>query len=475
MKIGASHLLRGPDYRLERGPYEIVADGDCISSVERAEDAPAAIALPALVNAHDHGYGLPTLAVGAPDDALECWIPGLANRPESDPELEASVAFGRMALCGIGTTVHCHNSLRRDRLNEEAQAVARAAQSVGIRVAFSCPIADRNPLVYGDQAALAACGYPAELLSETGTTYPTGVEQISNALAVRNALGASLFNVQLGPIGPQWCSHETLARIAEVSAESDMRVHMHLLETERQRQWLDKTYGNQPLRWLEELGLLSPRLTVAHGVWLRTDECELLAERGVTVAVNSSSNLRLRSGIAPVSRFRQAGVAFAVGLDGSGIDDDQDMLRELRLFKHLQSGMGLIDQMPAADVLKSAFGAGFRAFNGQESYGRIEPGSLADIVTLDLTRLTAEAVDPNGELGDLVFARARSSDVISLMVAGRDVVVDGALSGFDFHEAECELAATARHALIRSSAGKLQASTRREAIRRYYGDGHHLD
>lgn len=475
MKIKAAHLLRGPNYVLESGPFQIETDGAHIAKVDRIGDSPPSIAMPALVNAHDHGYGVPTLAVGAPDDALECWIPGLANRPDSDPELEASVAFGRMALGGIGTTVHFHNSLRRDRLQDEAEAVARAAETVGIRVAFACPIGDQNPIVYGDHTKLAACDYPPEFLSGPGKDFPSGSEQVANALALNNALGSALFNVQLGPIGPQWCSDETLAHVASVSAESGMRVHMHLLETERQRQWLDKTYQSRPVQWLDEIGLLSPRLTVAHGVWLRSDECELLADRGVTIAVNSSSNLRLRSGFAPVSRFREAGVSFAVGLDGSGLDDDQDMLRELRLFKSLQSGMGLVDQMPASDVLKSAFGAGYRAFDGQQDYGLLEPGSLADMMTLDTGRITADAIDPQSNMRDLVFSRANSTDIRSLIVAGRSVVIDGSLVAFDFADTMRELAAAARRSKGNKTVNKSNLSARREAIRRYYRDEHHLD
>src|SRR5256885_433267 len=85
------------------------------------------------------------------------------------------------------------------------------------------------------------------------------------------------------------------------------------------------------IRRLDEMGLLSERLTVAHGVWLRPDECELLAARGVTVSVNTSSNLRLGSGLGPVALFKSKRLAWAMGLDGMAFDDDEDAMRELRL------------------------------------------------------------------------------------------------------------------------------------------------
>ena len=152
----ADRLLAAPG----RGPAERnvnleIAGGRIagISRSDRGRGSGGRIALPAMVNAHDHGYGLRPLALGGADDALECWIASL-TRPTVEPRLEAAVAFGRMALAGVGATVHCHNSLAADRLEAEAAGVARAAADVGIRVAFSCPIRDRNPWVYGDQRAL---------------------------------------------------------------------------------------------------------------------------------------------------------------------------------------------------------------------------------------------------------------------------------------------------------------------------------
>lgn len=480
MIIRASHLLSGPDYRLEAGPFTLRIAGASIAAVEREDPAaapdPERVAMAALVNAHDHGYGIRTLGVGAPDDALECWIPGLANRPETDPELEAKVAFGRMALSGIGTTVHCHNSLRRDRLPAEAEGVAKAAQAVGIRVAFSCPIADRNPIVYGDPAALSGCGYPAELLNGVEARRAGGRRQVETALALWSEHQSDCFNVQLGPIGPQWCQPETLALVAAASAEAGMRVHMHLLETERQRQWLDKEHDGRPVEWLDSIGLLSPRLTVAHGVWLRRDECDLLAERGVTVAVNSSSNLRLRSGIAPVPDFRAAGLNHGVGLDGSALDDDQDMLRELRLFKLLQSGMGLVDGSPVPAVLRAALESGFKVFNGDEGYGRLAPGSKADLMLIDASRLSRDVVDSLPLSPELIFCRAAASDVATLIVAGREVVRDGKLMGFDFPAAERELLDIARRGGAADDRPRKAEETRQisDALRRYYQDERHL-
>ena len=137
------------------------------------------------------------------------------------------------------------------------------------------------------------------------------------------------FNVQYGPNGVQWCSDELLQAVAEASHRTGRRVHMHLLETKYQRQWADAAYPDGVVRMLDEIGLLSPRLTLAHCVWARPEELELLAERGVTISVNTSSNLHLHSGLAPAIEMRKRGCSVALGIDSKALDDDDDALARI--------------------------------------------------------------------------------------------------------------------------------------------------
>ena len=154
-RLAVGRLLAEPGRSPALRNAELTIAGGRIVEIAGSDGAPrnGRIALPAMVNAHDHGYGVRPLALGGYDDGLECWIASFVRLP-IDPRLEAAIAFGRMALAGIGSTVHCHNSLAADRLAAEAAGVARAAADVGIRVAFTCPIRDRNPWVYGEQQNL---------------------------------------------------------------------------------------------------------------------------------------------------------------------------------------------------------------------------------------------------------------------------------------------------------------------------------
>ena len=403
------------------------------------------IALPAMVNAHDHGYGVRPLALGGADDALECWIASF-SRATIEPLLEAAVAFGRMALSGIGASVHCHNSLVADSLESEVAGVAAAAADVGIRIAFSCPVRDRNPWIYGDQRVLLPFLPPDLRVGMEAVIDDSGpalhlVEQVD---AVAAAYESDLFQVQYGPIGPQWCHDVTLERIAEASATTNRRVHMHLLESRRQREWLDATYPQGIVRFLDDIGLLSPRLTLAHGVYLTDEECALLAERGTTVVVNTSSNLRLRSGIAPVARFMQHGLRFGFGLDGCAHDDDQDYFRDLRLAWRLHNGTGLEHALPPARLFEAACRNGFRCIDGSDDYGKLTREARADLVVLDYAGMCDDFLIRDEDELDVLLTRATSRHVRQLFVAGREVVNNGTLTGIDMAGAEQELMERAR-------------------------------
>nr|WP_256500421.1 amidohydrolase family protein [Limimaricola litoreus] len=393
------------------------------------------IALPAPINGHDHGYGIRTLDFGANDDALEPWIAGLRLRPRTDPYLEALVAFARLARSGCAGTVHCHNSFNADRLVEEAGEVVRAARDVGIRLALSCPLLDASPMVYGGAEAYrrtlgaADAGWLDGLLPR----YAPIAEQIAAVEEIARRHAGPMADVQLGPIGPQWCSDAMLEAVAEASARHDRRIHMHLLESPRQRGWLDRRFPGGVVAHLDAIGFLSPRLTVAHGVQLTEAEAELLAARGVRLASNPSANLRLRSGILPGAV--RARMATGIGLDGTGFDDAQDIWAEMRLFGLLQAGRGLETEMPVAAVFDAACGI-------NAEIGAMPRG--ADVVTIDWAGLCAEALWPDEAPGARLLARASAHHVRDLVVDGRLVLRDGAPTGVDFDAALTELLAQAR-------------------------------
>ncbi len=462
------------------GATEIAfADGriTALAPVVAGKDDPAAglAALPALANAHDHGRGLRTVSFGARDDTLETWIAALALEPRVDPYLRAAVAFARMAESGVCATNHCHNTQDPAHLVDEARAVAKAARDVGIRVAFAVPLMDRNPFVYGDLARLREF-LPPDRTGLVGSA-DARFRPAREALAAVDAIAEfehELFAVQYCPVGPQWVRDETLAEVARASAETGRRVHMHLFETERQRRWADAAYPGGLVRRLDEIGLLSPRLTIAHGVWLRDDECALLAERGVVASVNASSNLRLRSGHAPVARFVGAGIRFGIGLDGMAFDDDEDMLRELRLMFALHRGFGGIETLDPALLFRAACVDGRRTVVA-DGGGELVSGAPADIMLLDFQAMAEDSMDGAISPLDLMLTRMAKGHLRKLIVAGRAVVLEGRAVGVDRPALESALLEEAR-ARWRDSPPRLEDTAAiQSAIRRFYECGCHAE
>lgn len=424
---------------------------------------PGDLILPSPVNAHDHGYGIRTLDCGIVDDVLEPWITGMRLRPRTDAYLEALVAFGRLAKTGTGATMHCHNSLNIERLVDEAQAVMRAAGDIGIRLALSCPLINFDPWAYDggperlkpfltdDQWHMLSAGVPA---------YAPVSVQIAAVEAVAAAASKSLLvDVQYGPVGPQWCSNALLEAIAEASASSGRRIHMHLLESPRQRQWLDRRFPQGIVRYLDEIGFLSPRLAIAHGVQLRLDECELLAERGVQIVSNPAANLRLRSGVAPIANIVETGPDFAIGLDGSAFDDDQDLWRDMRLLYFVQGEKGLKRRVTAAKVFDAAILTGACVVNAPTG---------KDFAVVDYEALVADALFDDVDEAEVLLTRMDARHAKALFVAGREVMRDGRLTGVDFDAARVELLTQARFDLPRLQVQREHARILSAATHRYY-------
>lgn len=441
--IAVENALIGPDYR-PSGPVALTLEAGRIAAVAPLAAPPPGrrlLAMPALADAHNHGRPISTTPFAASGKPLEAWLPRLAAMPPIEARLGGLGFFGHAALGGVGSVmIHQTRTSGLVPLADEVRELEQAAGTIGIQAAYAVSVRDRNPLVYGDgEPVLADMPGPSRATIEA-LFRPPAVDPAAH-VAMVEAIAAAVerpgFSVQFGPNGVQWCSDALLGAIAEASARSGRRVHMHLLETKYQRAWADRTFPDGIVRHLGRLGLLSPRLTLAHGVWARPEELAELAAAGVTVSVNTSSNLLLKSGIAPVAAMRAAGVAVALGLDNSAFDEDDDALRDLRLFKHLQAGWGYDETVTPQDALGFAAGNGRRSL-GLDGAGTLAPGEPADLLLLDLDRLDPDRILPIDPV-QLVFTRATKAAIAALIVAGRTIVEDGQLAGADMAAIDAEV------------------------------------
>jgi cytosine/adenosine deaminase-related metal-dependent hydrolase len=344
---------------------------------------------------------------------------------------------------------------------DEAEAVARAARDVGLRIGFAVAMRDRHGLAYADDEVVLQALRPS-IREAVGQRLRTPARSPADWLALLDEVAVRLHeaghddhcNVQYGPAAVQWCSTPLLEAIARASADTGRRVHMHLLETAYQRAWADQHHPGGIVRFLDAIGLLSPRLTVAHCTHARPDELALLAERGVGIAVNTSSNLGLKSGIAPVAEMLRQGCRVGMGLDGMSLDEDDDALRELRLAWLLHRGRGFDVDMTAAQLWDFGAVHGRHTVMGPRDTiagvppgGHIAVGASADLMLLDWDGVDDEAVLPGLDPLDLLLAHASAAHITDVFIAGRQVVSAGQVTGVDEPALRGELLARLRSAV----------------------------
>jgi cytosine/adenosine deaminase-related metal-dependent hydrolase len=212
---------------------------------------------------------------------------------------------------------------------------------------------------------------------------------------------------------------------------------MHLLETIYQRRWADEAFPGGMVRYLRDIGLLSERLTLAHCIHARADELEMIAESGTRIVTNFSSNLHLHSGLAPIATAHRCGCGIAVGVDGLALDEDDDVIREMRLVQMMHGGRGFERTWTRAEFFGLAIENG-RAATGAPGPGELVIGAPADFVVLDLDRLDRNAIMDVDPL-ELLFARGNASLVTQVVVNGRTIVRDGNPVGVDLADVEREL------------------------------------
>lgn len=403
--------------------------------------------MPGLINAHHHTNGITSLAHGISDRLLEPWLLSLARRRPVEPMLSTLLGAARLLRTGVTAVVDVHSGRGTpEHFAEGVRAPLRAYERSGLRVAFAIGMTEQSFLVWGeDEDFLSslppdlrplAAGRMAADGALTTDDYFAIYETIRGEIAANDRLA-----LWFAPPGPQWCSDDFLERIAARAAVDGTGIQTHLLESLYEKLHGPRQYGRPTLEHLHALGLLSPRLSFAHGVWLTEKEIDLLAESGAHLSHNPSSNLRLRAGIAPLNHMAAAGVSLALGMDGTTINDDDDFFSEMRLALRLHREPQLDAPAPTVrQIFGMATTGGARLLGASADLGRLAPGFAADVVLVDLARLSWPWIAPECDPLELVVGRARAGDVATVLIGGEIVFDEGRPTHFDEVATGTELA-----------------------------------
>ena len=410
------------------------------------------VVVPGFVNAHHH-VGLTPLQLGSPDHPLELWFASRMVARDVDPYLDTLYSAFEMLESGITTVQHLHGwrIAPAARVISVADRILKAYDDIGMRVSYSYALRDQNRLAYEADEAFAR-RFPPPLAEEVAAYLAGQAIPLADHRGIFTDLWEKCARntrerarIQLAPANLHWCSDEALEALRDWSAEYDVGLHMHLVETAYQKEYARRRSGGTALAHLARLGLVGPRLTLGHGVWLTEADIEMVAGAGATICHNASSNLRLRSGVGPLNHWAARGVRVAIGLDEAGLNDDRDMLQEMRLVLRLHRVPGMDDVVPTCpQVLKMATEDGAATTPFGARIGTLEPGRAADLVLLSWRQIAHPYLDPLTSVVDAVVQRAKTSAVSMVMVAGEVVLRDGRFTRVDREAAVEELAASLR-------------------------------
>lgn len=405
--------------------------------------------MPGLINAHHHSNGVPNSLQGVSDDYLEPWLFSLLCLRGQAPLPQTLFSIARLLRSGVTSVVDfsimsgpadaCHSFLGQ-RL--------QAYQQAGMRVALAAGAKYQSHLVHGaGQDDLFLQSLPTVLAQKVKKMVP-----LEEALTPQDYLDlvsdlAKTYHshpriqVWFGPPGPQWVSDDLMVRIAAAAARLDTGVQTHVTESLPEKLLGPKFYGKSVIQHLQDLGVLSPRFSMAHGVWVSETDIQILADTGASISHNPSSNLRLRAGVLPLNALMAAGATVGLGMDGTAIGDDEDMFAEMRLAARLHREAQMKQTAPTwEDIFKLATQGSAKLMLQESSIGQIAPGFKADMVLVDWDAVTWPWLAPEADPLEVMLMRAEAGNVHTVLVNGDVVLKNGQPTGFDLQAVAAELA-----------------------------------
>ena len=367
-------------------------------------DAKNKIVMPGLINTHTHAAM--TLFRGSADDLpLMRWLQEEIWPVEAKLEPK-HVYAGSLLACleMLSNGITCFNDMYY-HLDE----VARSVLESGIRGVLSYPLLD----IAGEEQG-------KKLLREA----KRGLREYGDK--------DQRVRVFLGPHAPYTCSEELLLKAKELAEKHGTGIHIHVSETREEVESFVKDKGKRPFEYLESIGFLGENVLAAHAVHVTKKEIRLIKKRGVKIAHNPVSNMKLAAGIAPVADYVKAGVTVSLGTDGAASNNTLDLFQEMKTCALLQKvSTGDASVVPASTVLEFATIGAARALGLQKEIGSLEVGKRGDVIVVNTRKPNLKPL--SNPISHLVYA-ARGCDVCTVVVDGKVIIHEGSFRTLDVEE-----------------------------------------
>ena len=413
MKTGIRAALVWTGDRFEADRTVVIED-DRIVAVTAAGPGDAAVddwggvaLVPGTVNSHGHAFQ--NLLRGFADDRpFEEWRDAVlypfSERLDADAIYAGALfAFAEAVVAGVTTTVDFF--YLHDGGNENARAVLRAADDIGIRLVLARAFYDPD----------------AETKAPTRYREPAGAAAQRCVDLAHEYAGRPRVSVQPAPHSLHAASPDTIAAALDVARSLDVACHLHLAEASYEVEQIRQRYGTTPVRLLEREGLLERRLLTIHTVWVDDEELDMIADAGAGVVHCPGANAFLGDGVAQVPEMLRRGIRVALGPDGGCANNRQSVFDEMRqatLVAKARLTDGSALDAPTAFRLGTSNGADLLGIEA----GEIAAGRFADLVALDLEDLSLQ---PVAMLDRHVVNSMQSTAVARVMVGGEVVAERG--------------------------------------------------
>jgi len=425
-------------------PGDVLIDGGTITAVgavgrevdatcDRVIDGRSRLAAPGLVNAHTHS---PLSVAHGTYDLLNhraaLWLFQAYTARRTPREVYVSALVNAIEMLLSGTTASIDHFPEQAFGLDDVDAVVAAHRDSGMRALVALRIFD------GEYADILPPGgdLPDDLRAEVARNNPFAPRPLAELRevcvdSIRRWHGADgRIAICPAPSNPFRCTDALLEMSRDVAAAHGTAIHTHLLETHVQTEIAQRRYGTTMVRHLDRLGLLSPRLSCAHTIWIGDDDIALMAERGAVVVHNPESNLRGGSGVAPIPQMLAKGVTVALGNDGSCSGGDQVLQRAMRLATmiHRVAEPDPARWVSTRQALAMATAGGAAAMQGAGRFGAIAVGQAADVVLYDLDKPWWTPV--NDPVHQFVQSEP-GAGAHTVIIDGRVVVDAGRIVAFD--------------------------------------------
>ena len=431
---GADRVYTSGDIVIEQGRIVAIGPGAAAANAQGARvlEGRERLAAPGLINAHMHSTS--TLLKGTADHLGHpafMWRKQADTAGRTSREIYVSALLSCLEMLQTGTTT-CLDHFPDQRFGlAEVEAVAQAYVDAGMRAVLGLRVFDE---VFAD--ILPTGTVPPDLLDALRHYGPQGGWPLAE---IREVLEDAIHRwhgwdgrlaVFPSPSAPLRCSDPLLELCQELAEHYETGIHTHLLETQSQAELAQRRYGCTQVQHLQRLGLLSPRLSCAHTIWIDDADIGRLADAQVVVVHNPTSNLKLGTGRAPIPTMLACGVPVALGTDGVSTNDSPDLHRAMHLaaILHRPHEPQRVRWVSAREALQMATQGGARALRLAGQIGALAVGMRADIVLYNLT--APRWVPLNDPVQHLVHVEDGSA-VDTVLIDGRVVVEQGQVTTFD--------------------------------------------